>query len=75
MPRVFTADLTHLFGEKPRDTTSIVRLFPEVRRKIGGSYGGHELISVSLIWRRIFFVRQGGGFRQRSLAKKRQAKW
>jgi hypothetical protein len=20
MPRVFTADLTHLFGEKPRDT-------------------------------------------------------
>jgi hypothetical protein len=23
MPRVFTADLTHLFGEKPRDTTRL----------------------------------------------------
>jgi hypothetical protein len=23
MPRVFTTDLTHLFGEKPRDTTRL----------------------------------------------------
>jgi hypothetical protein len=35
-------------GKKRRDTSSIARIFAEVRRKIGGSYGGHELISVSL---------------------------
>jgi hypothetical protein len=35
-------------GEIRRDTGGIVRLFAEVRRKIGGSFGGHELISVSL---------------------------
>jgi hypothetical protein len=35
-------------GKKRRDTGGIVRIFAEVRRKIGGSYGGHELISVSL---------------------------
>ncbi|MDR1496229.1 MAG: hypothetical protein LBS67_04845 [Clostridiales Family XIII bacterium] len=34
-------------GKKRRDTGGIGRLFAEVRRKIGGSYGGHELISVS----------------------------
>jgi hypothetical protein len=29
-------------GKKRRDTSSIARLFAEVRRKISGSYGGHE---------------------------------
>jgi hypothetical protein len=38
-------------GKNRRDTGSIARIFAEVRRKIGGSYGGHELISVSLIER------------------------
>jgi hypothetical protein len=35
-------------GKKRRDTGGITRLFAEVRRKIGGSDGGLELISVSL---------------------------
>jgi hypothetical protein len=35
-------------GKKRKDTGGIVRLFVCIRRKIGGSYGGHELISVSL---------------------------
>jgi hypothetical protein len=29
-------------GKKHRDTGGVVRIFAEVRRKIGGSYGGHE---------------------------------
>jgi hypothetical protein len=35
-------------GKNHRNTGGISRIFAEVRRKIGGSDGGHELISVSL---------------------------
>ncbi|MDR1495870.1 MAG: hypothetical protein LBS67_03005 [Clostridiales Family XIII bacterium] len=35
-------------GKNRRNTGGISRIFAEVRRKIGGSDGGHELISVSL---------------------------
>jgi hypothetical protein len=35
-------------GKNRSDTGGIVRIFAEVRWKIGGSYGEHELISVSL---------------------------
>jgi hypothetical protein len=31
-----------------KDVASLILSVAEVRRKIGGSYGGHELISVSL---------------------------
>jgi hypothetical protein len=35
-------------GKNRRNTGGILRIFACVRRKIGDSYGGHELISVSL---------------------------
>jgi hypothetical protein len=47
-------DLVCGTGKNRRNTGSILRLFAEVRRKTGGSYGGHELISASLSRQPVF---------------------
>jgi hypothetical protein len=41
-------DFSSEIGKNRSNTGGILRIFAYFRRKIGDSYGGHELISVSL---------------------------
>jgi hypothetical protein len=54
-------DFSSEIGKNRRNTGGILRILAYFRRKIGGSYGGHELISVCYYSRVNSRFKQGQG--------------